>query len=104
VDRTFPFSFLASSFKVEIAMSMIIPSEFERFIEESVASGRYRSESELIVDALQLLRNRERKWDALRDDIHAGLHELENGDKMPLNFDEIKRRGRELLLKPTTES
>jgi putative addiction module CopG family antidote len=85
-------------------MSVIIPAEFERFVEESVSSGRYRTKSELIVDALQLLRDRERRWDALRDDIHAGLEELESGVKFPLNFDEIKRHGRELLLKPTTES
>ena len=50
-------------------MTIEIPSEFESFIEHAVASGRYRSEAEFFADRLRLLRDHDRKWDALRDEF-----------------------------------
>ena len=82
-------------------MTFTIPSEFEGFIEHAVASGRYRSEAELFADALRLLRDHERKWDSLRDDIESGLSELDRGEKTVLDIEDIKRRGRDRLIEGT---
>lgn len=79
-------------------MTVTIPPEFEGFIENAVASGRYRSEAELVADALRLLRDHERQWHALREDIEIGLNELEQGDKTVLDVEDIQRRGRDRLI------
>ena len=71
----------------------------------AVASGRYRSEEELIASALRLLEDRERKLAALRDDLQVGLDELERGETIELGdaaarkafFDRIKENGRQRL-------
>lgn len=85
-------------------MTVAIPSELDAFVRQALASGRYRSETELVADALRLLRNRDRKWDALREDIQAGLQDLDEGGAVPLDFEDIKRRGRESLTQTTTRS
>jgi putative addiction module CopG family antidote len=86
-------------------MASIIPTEFQPFVSDAVASGRYRSEEELIAAALRLLEDRERKLGALRGDLEIGLEELDRGDTVELGdaavrrafFDDIKARGRERL-------
>ena len=78
-------------------MPMTVPVEFEAFVEQAIASGRYRSEEELFADALRLLSERERKWQSLRDDIQAGLDEVEQGHVAPLDVEDIKQRGRQRL-------
>jgi antitoxin ParD1/3/4 len=86
-------------------MTATIPSEFLPFVNSAVASGRFRSESELLAAALRLLEERERKLDALRADIQIGLDEIDRGDSIQLAdataqqffFDSLKARGRERL-------
>ena len=78
-------------------MPLTIPVEFEAFVEQAIASGRYRSEEEVFADALRLLSERERKWQSLRDDIQAGLDDAERGDVAPLDVEDIKQRGRQRL-------
>lgn len=86
-------------------MSSIIPPECQMFAAEAVASGKYRSEEELIFAALQLLEQRDRRLDALREDIQVGLRELDQGQGILIDspeveqafFDDIKARGRRVL-------
>ena len=85
-------------------MTVTLPPEIEGFIENAVASGRYRSEAEVFADALRLLRDHERKWDALRDDIEIGLNELDRGEKTVLDIEDIKRRGRDRLAEQAARS
>jgi len=84
-------------------MPEIIPVEFQQFVQQEVASGRYHSVEEVIVDGLRLLR--ERKLYELRKDIDAGLAQLDRGEGIELEseqalqdfFDDIKARGRQRL-------
>jgi putative addiction module CopG family antidote len=85
-------------------MTITIPLEFQGFIEHAVASGRYRSEAEVFADALRLLRDHDRQWDALHDDIETGLNELDRGEKTVVDVEDIKRRGRDRLNKQSTRS
>ena len=78
-------------------MSVTISAEFESFVERAVASGRYRSEDEVLANALRLLSERERRWLALRDDIQVGLDDIESGDVAPLDVEDVKQRGRQRL-------
>ena len=50
-------------------MSVVIPPEFQRFVVDGIASGRFRSEEDAVKEGLHLLRSREEKLDALRLDI-----------------------------------
>lgn len=86
-------------------MTTIIPVEFQPFVADAVASGKYRSEEELISAALALLKQRERKLDALRNDLQTGLDELDRGESILLEdasaqqafFDGIRARGKQWL-------
>lgn len=79
-------------------MTTEIPSACQPFVRDAVASGKYRSEGDLILAALQLLEKHERRLDALRDDIQAGLDQLNRGEGIVLRdqdaqqafFDDIK--------------
>lgn len=86
-------------------MSSIIPPECQMFAADAVASGKYRSEQELVFTALRLLERHERRLDALRTDLQMGLSELDRGEGIVLSdasaqqafFDDIKARGRQHL-------
>ncbi|MDD3580730.1 MAG: type II toxin-antitoxin system ParD family antitoxin [Desulfobacca sp.] len=58
--------------------SYAIGSHFERFIKKQIESGRYRSASEVVRDALRLLEEQEELREAqiknLRDQIQAGIN------------------------------
>jgi antitoxin ParD1/3/4 len=85
--------------------TVTIPTEFLPFVNGAVASGRYRSEEDLVAAALRLLEDRERKLAALRGELQIGLDELERGDSIDLGdaaarqafFDRIKANGRQRL-------
>ena len=78
-------------------MTCVIPAEFREFIAQKVASGRYQSEEQLVSEALRLLREREQQLQELRREIQIGIDELRRGEGTPLDFEDIKRRGRERL-------
>jgi len=53
-------------------MSVSLPADIEAFVERSVASGGYSSREEVIVAAVELLRERDSELAKLRADIEAG--------------------------------
>lgn len=67
-----------------------IPSELEQFVDQEVASGKYRSADEVVSQSLRLLQERERKLEALKADIQVGLDELDRGEGLPLDVEGIK--------------
>ena len=78
-------------------MSAVIPPEFQPFVFDGIASGRFRSEEDAVKEGLILLRSREEKLDALRRDIQIGLDDLEAGRTSPFDADDIIKRGRQRL-------
>ena len=56
-------------------MSTNLSPEINRLIAQELALGHYRSEEELLTEALQLLSRR----NALRQQIEAGERQLESG-------------------------
>ena len=78
-------------------MSVVIPPEFQPFVVDGIASGRFRSEEEAVKEGLTLLRSREQKLDALRKDIQIGLDDLDAGRTSPFDIEDIIKRGRQRL-------
>ncbi len=84
-------------------MPDLIPPELQQFVDHEVAIGTYRSAAEAISDGLRLLRAY--KLHRLRQDIDAGLRQLEHGegielaDEPALNkfFEDLATQGRQRL-------
>ena len=82
-------------------MNVSISPQLEEWIQEKVQSGYYQTASEVIREALRLLREKEQfreiKIEELRKRIAAGIDDLENGrfrDFDQSTIDEIKMKGR----------
>lgn len=54
-------------------MNVSLTPELDRFIREKLESGRYRSSSEVVREALRLLEERERVREQLRSEIQKGI-------------------------------
>lgn len=54
-------------------MSIALPPEIEQFIAHEVAAGAYSSPNELIIAAVELLRQRQSDLARLKKDIAEGL-------------------------------
>ena len=78
-------------------MNVSLNAHFEKFVAEAVASGRFKTSSEVVREGLRLLEERETRLAALRREIRKGR---QSGDPVPFEPEEIKRRGREALETP----
>ncbi len=80
------------------AMNITLSPNLEQLVKSKVDSGLYRSASELMLDALQLLIERDRlreiRLEELCGEIQRGI---DSGPATPLDMDAIKARGREKL-------
>ena len=65
--------------------SFSLDAHYSAFIEGEVASGRYRSASDVVRAALRLLEDRETRLRALRRALVAGEN---SGESTPFDFDE----------------
>jgi Arc/MetJ-type ribon-helix-helix transcriptional regulator len=81
-------------------MSVDIPAEFIPFVQRSIVSGRFESESAMVIEAFKLLALRERELKL----VEKGLDDIERGDYLEFDdeglanfFEDIKRQGREQL-------
>jgi antitoxin ParD1/3/4 len=79
-------------------MHVSLTPELENLVKKQVESGRYHSSSEVVREALRLWEEQEKlrelRMEQFRKDIQAGL---ESGPAKPLEFEDIKKRGRERI-------
>ena len=75
-------------------MNVSLSAHLEKFVEEIVASGRFKSSSEVVREGLRLLEERETKLLALRREIEAGRA---SGAPVAFDPDAVKARGRRML-------
>jgi len=87
-------------------MTIEIPAEHVQFVHEVIRSGSFRSEAEVIGEALRLLKERQSRLEVLRGEIRPALDRLDRGEGIELDddslhefFEDIKRRGRKRLEK-----
>jgi antitoxin ParD1/3/4 len=75
-------------------MSLQIPPEIEEMVQSIFSSGQYESESEVIREALGLLRRR----DLMRRDINEGIAEIDRGERIGADevFQELEKKAAQL--------
>ena len=65
-------------------LTINLPPDIERYVEEKVAAGRYSSAGEVVLSALELLRqrdmSRQERLEHLRRDIEEGRQAVRRGD------------------------
>ena len=61
-------------------MNVSLTPELERLVNEKVESGLYQTASEVVREALRLLRERDQAREGLRADVQAGLDQLARGE------------------------
>ena len=62
-------------------MAITIPEELQAFVSRGVVSGGFRSVDEAVQEGLKLLRDREDKLEALRNDLQVGIDQFDAGQK-----------------------
>ena len=78
-------------------MVLALPDDLRKFVQDEVASGRFPSAEDVIYEALRRLREHERQLDELRAELQIGIDQLDRGESVPFDPEDIKRRGRERL-------
>ena len=61
-------------------MNVSLTPELERLINDKVETGSYQTASEVVREALRLLKHRDEGLIQLRNDIRAGLDQAARGD------------------------
>ena len=69
-------------------MSTNLPPELNRLIAQELALGHYRTEEELLTEAVQLLTQR----NALREQIEAGTRQLASGEYTDYDSQSLRQR------------
>jgi antitoxin ParD1/3/4 len=82
-------------------MNVSLTPELERLVNEKVESGLYQTASEVVREALRLLKERDQARDQLRADVQAGFDQLSRGEGRTYDkaagrklAEQIKSRGR----------
>ena len=90
-------------------MNVSLTPELERLITEKVDAGSYQTASEVVRDALRLLKLRDEGLVQLRRDIQAGFDQIERGEFSEYTprstsalASRVKARGRKRLVKLKT--
>ncbi len=82
-------------------MNLIVPKKWEPFIRSKIRSGHYRSENEVIEEALNLLKQRDSELAEEKTRIEALLIEgLDSGPSTRMtshDWDEIEREGQQII-------
>ncbi len=80
-------------------MQITLPADAQAIIDREIASGRYATREEVIVDALKQLDDGYGQYDAMSDPIfRASLAQADRGEVRPLTravMDELGARARE---------
>lgn len=87
-------------------MNVSLTPELERLVNEKVESGLYQTASEVVREALRLLKERDLAREELRVDVQAGPDQLARGEGRAYDrvsgrrlAERIKARGRAALAK-----
>ena len=92
-------------------MQIVLSSEVERLLRNELATGRYRSENEVLLEAVQLLSARDRRLEELRGQVQVGRDQIDRGEctefdetGMQQFFEGLQERGRRRYAERQTTS
>jgi antitoxin ParD1/3/4 len=57
-----------------------LPPELDQFVTDQIATGRYRSAEDLMVDAVRVLRQLDAQQQAFHDDVRKGMDQVARGE------------------------
>lgn len=80
-------------------MKYQFPPEVEDRVKEYMASGRYASEEELLVEAFRALDGMRTQQDRLREEIQDRVAKAGKGNSSPLDRDSFKDEARRRFFK-----
>jgi antitoxin ParD1/3/4 len=96
-------------------MNVILPRDLEQFVSRKVESGQYHSESEVILEGLRLLREKDKpdqmRLESIRNEIAVGIQEIERGEYTEYDegslkemLEQVRARGRQKLAERANKS
>jgi antitoxin ParD1/3/4 len=68
-------------------MTVEIPSDLQQFVHQVINAGNYKSEAEVVDQALRLLQDRQKRIEELRREVRPALDRLDRGEGIELNED-----------------
>ena len=84
-------------------MNVSLTPELAKFVNDKLKSGLYQTASEVVREALRLLEERDRLYQArledLRREVGRGLDQLDRGEGRSLNAHALKRRVRKEMVR-----
>ena len=82
-------------------MTVEIPLEYQQFVTNAIACGEFKSEGDVIAEALRVLENRRQTAEYLRREMQVGIDELDRGEYVEFDeaslkdfFEQVKVEGR----------
>ena len=69
-------------------MSETFPPDVQQFVRQELASGNYKSEEDLVLEAVRFLRESNLRLRHLREGLHTRLERLDRGEGIELESDE----------------
>ncbi len=70
-------------------MNVSLTEELQKFVQDKVKSGLYRSASEVVRDSLRSFKKREAGLIELRHEVDIGLRDIKDGKVEELNIEKI---------------
>lgn len=68
-------------------MSDSFPPDVQQFVRQELASGNYRSEEKLVLEAVRFFRDSNLRLKQLREELRVRLERLDRGDAIELDDD-----------------
>jgi antitoxin ParD1/3/4 len=68
-----------------------LPPDIEQFVQSQLELGKYGSATEVVCDAVRVLRERQTRLETLRKEIEQGIKELDAGEFIELDSDDALR-------------
>lgn len=65
-----------------------LPPDLAQFVADQLAQGKYDSASDVVCDAVRLLREREERFATLRAEVTRGVSQLDAGEYVELETDD----------------
>lgn len=81
-----------------MTIAISLPRDLEEFVEESVRSGQFGSEAEVLIGALASFKTKEEfrqfQLGKLRDKLQSGVEQINRGEVVEWDVEDFKRRAR----------
>jgi len=85
-------------------MNVSLTEELQKFVQDKVKSGLYRSASEVVRDSLRSFKEREAGLTELRHEVDMGFLDIKDGNVEELNMEKIVTEAKALHVRQKKQS